>query len=97
MKGRAHPSPFAAIPFPDSEEVSFTAGLTERAFQTSDGDTLVPFHNLPAYFCTIVEALLSLNHGASLHTVTVGTKISFFPTSFISMNSKICYFCHVFL
>ena len=34
MKGRAHPSPFAALSFPNSKKQPFTAGLTERVFQS---------------------------------------------------------------
>ena len=35
MKGGAHPFPFAALAFPNSKKVPFTAGLTEKIFQSS--------------------------------------------------------------
>ena len=57
MKSRAHPSPFDALSFPDSKRYLFTAELTERVFQPSDGETLVESHNLWATFCTITEHL----------------------------------------
>ena len=41
MKGVVHPSPFGALSFPDSKEVPFSAWLTERIFQLSDGKTRV--------------------------------------------------------
>ena len=42
-------SPFAAL--------SFTAGLTERVFQSSDGQAQVQTHDLPETFCTISKRL----------------------------------------
>ena len=38
MKGGAHPSPFAALSFPNSKRYPFTAGLTERVFQSPNGE-----------------------------------------------------------
>ena len=39
MKDGAHPSPFAALSFPNSKKVyPFSAGLTERVFQSPHGE-----------------------------------------------------------
>ena len=37
MKGGAHPSPFAALSFPNTKRYPFSAGLTERVFQSPHG------------------------------------------------------------
>ena len=38
MKGGVHPSIIGALSFSDRKRYPFTAGLTERIFQTSDSD-----------------------------------------------------------
>ena len=58
MKGGAHPSTFAALSFPDSNKIHmypFTAGLTERVFQSSHGEAQPRNHDVRATFCTITE------------------------------------------
>ena len=54
MKGGAHPSPFAALAFPNSKKVPFTAGLTERVFQSSHSEAQPRTHDLTATFCTVI-------------------------------------------
>ena len=44
MKGEAHPSPFAALSFPDSKK---------EPIYKWDGDTWARSHDLPATFCTM--------------------------------------------
>ena len=46
MKSGTHPSPFAALSFIDSKKrYPFTAGLTERVFQSSDGEAWARSHD----------------------------------------------------
>ena len=45
MNGGANPSPFAVLYFPYSKRYPFTAGLTERVFQSSDGWRKLEVHD----------------------------------------------------
>ena len=44
----------------------FTAGLTQRVFQSSDGEAQPRTHDLTSTFCTITEPTSPLYYGASL-------------------------------
>ena len=62
MKGRDHPSHFTALSFPDWKKTyPFTAGLTERIFQSQGGESWVQFHDLLVTFCTIITAKMAFN------------------------------------
>ena len=57
MKDGAHPSPSAVLFFPGSKRDPLTAGMTERGFQSSDGEAQSRSRYLPAIFCSITERL----------------------------------------
>ena len=46
MKGRAHPSPFAASSFSNLKNVPITAGLTEGVYQSLHGEAQPRTHAL---------------------------------------------------
>ena len=66
MKGRTYPSPSAVLSSRIQKRYPFTAKLTERDFQSSDGEARVQTHNFPATFCVITERLQPLGHSAFL-------------------------------
>ena len=55
-----------SVPYPSliGKRYSFTAGLTERVFQLSHGESPASNSGFTVTFCIITELLLPLNHGA---------------------------------
>ena len=65
MKGRAHPSPFAVLSFPDSKQVRIYSKVV-GVFLSSDGEAMVRINDFPETFGKIIESLSLLDYGSSL-------------------------------